>query len=155
MGKRRKSRELAVKVLFHIEYNHDNPKEAFDLIFERFSQGKLSISFSKGLVFGVCENKKTLDKVISQASRNWKITRMSQVDKCILRIAIFEILFMEDIPPRVSIDEAVELGKKYGSEDSSRFINGVLDKIYKFQEKESEPDLKLSANSVKLLLRGP
>ena len=138
MGKRRKSRELAVKVLFHIEYNHDNPKEAFDLVYEHFSQGTPAIPFSKGLVFGVCENKKVLDKVISQASRNWKITRMSQVDKSILRIAVFEILFMEEIPPRVSIDEAVELGKKYGSEDSSRFINGVLDNIYKFQEKESK-----------------
>ena len=68
--------------------------------------------------------------MISQASKNWRLDRMPLLDKCILRLAAFEILFMEDIPPKVSIDEAVEMGKKFGGKDSGSFLNGVLDNIY-------------------------
>ena len=68
--------------------------------------------------------------MISQSSRNWRIDRMARLDRSILRLAVFEMMFMPDIPPRVSLDEAVEIGKIYGSEDSGRYINGVLDNIY-------------------------
>jgi len=71
-----------------------------------------------------------LDKVISEASKNWRIERMALLDRSILRLAAFEIMFIEDIPPKVSLDEAVEIGKIFGSEDSGRYINGVLDNIY-------------------------
>ena len=77
-----------------------------------------------------CEKKKTLDKIISDASKNWRIERMARLDRSILRLAAFEIMFMEDIPPKVSLDEAVEIGKKFGGNDSGSFINGILDKIY-------------------------
>ena len=86
--------------------------------------------FSAQLVQGVCENQDKLDALIVSASKNWRLERMARLDKCILRLAAFEILFMEDIPPKVSIDEAVEIGKKFGGEDSGSFINGVLDNIY-------------------------
>ena len=69
-------------------------------------------------------------KIISQASRNWRIERMTRLDRSILRLAAFEMMFVPDIPARVSLDEAVEIGKKFGSEDSGRYINGVLDNIY-------------------------
>ncbi|HBF42150.1 MAG TPA: N utilization substance protein B, partial [Desulfobacteraceae bacterium] len=67
---------------------------------------------------------------IGQASKNWRLERMALLDKCVLRLAVFEILYLEDIPPKVSIDEAMEIGKKFGSEYSSSFVNGVLDNIY-------------------------
>jgi len=130
MGERRRARELAIQVLFHLEFSPDDPSEVFDLICENFDARKSIRDFSKRLVLGVCEKKKTLDKVISGSSKNWRIKRMARLDKSILRLAAFEIMFIEDIPPKVSLDEAVEIGKKFGGEDSGRYINGVLDNIY-------------------------
>jgi transcription antitermination factor NusB len=130
MGERRRARELAVQVLFHLEFTPDDPSEVFDLVCENFDARKSIRDFSKQLVLGVCEKKKTLDKVISEASKNWRIERMARLDRSILRLATFEIMFIEDIPPKVSLDEAVEIGKKFGSDDSGRYINGVLDNIY-------------------------
>ena len=130
MGKRRRARELAVQVLFHLEFSIDDPNEAVDLIYDKFNSQKSIKSFSKELVSGICENKKELDKLISSASKNWRIDRMSYLDRSILRLATFEILFMKDIPPKVSMDEAVEIGKKFGSKDSGSFVNGLLDNIY-------------------------
>ncbi len=130
MGERRRARVLAIQVLFHLEFSPDDPSEVFDLICENFDARKSIRDFSKRLVLGVCEKKKILDKVISGASKNWRIKRMARLDKSILRLAAFEIMFIEDIPPKVSLDEAVEIGKKFGGEDSGRYINGVLDNIY-------------------------
>ena len=130
MGERRRARELAVQVLFHLEFSPDDPSEVFDLICENFDARESIRDFSKKLVLGVWEKKQTLDMVISEASKNWRIERMALLDKSILRLAAFEIMFIEDIPPKVSLDEAVEIGKKFGSEDSGRYINGVLDNIY-------------------------
>ena len=130
MGRRRKDRELAVQVLFHLEFSPGDPRAAFDLICEDFRSQESVKLFSAQLVQGVCENQDKLDALIVSASKNWRLERMARLDKCILRLAAFEILFMEDIPPKVSIDEAVEIGKKFGGEDSGSFINGVLDNIY-------------------------
>ena len=130
MGKRRKARELAIQVLFHLDFNVDDPNKVFDLICENFNSQRSIRPFSRQLVLGVCEKMKELDGLIRKASKNWKLERMPRLDKCILRLATFEILFIEDVPPKVSIDEAVEIGKKFGSSDSGSFINGVLDNIY-------------------------
>jgi len=130
MGKRRKARELAIQVLFHLDFNVDDPNKVFDLICENFDSQRSTRPFSRQLVLGVCEKMKELDGLIRKASKNWKLERMPRLDKCILRLATFEILFIEDVPPKVSIDEAVEIGKKFGSSDSGSFINGVLDNIY-------------------------
>jgi len=81
-------------------------------------------------VLGVCERMGELDERIRRASRNWRPERMPRVDLNVLRIALYEVLFLRDVPPKVSIDEAVELGKRYGSEESGAFINGILDHIY-------------------------
>ena len=113
-----------------MEFNPDDGSEAFDLVCRNFASSESSRAFSKELVLGVCENREDLDKMIRQSSRNWRIERMPLLDRCILRLAAFEILFRDDIPPKVSIDESVEIGKKFGGEDSSSFINGVLDNIY-------------------------
>ena len=130
MGSRRRARELAIKVLFHLEFTPGDPEDVFQLICENFGSAESIRSFSKELVLGVCAKREELDQLISGASEHWRLERMSRVDKTILRLGAFEILVMKDIPPKVSIDEAVELGKMYGTEDSGSFINGVLDNIY-------------------------
>jgi len=130
MGRRRRARELAIQALFHLEFSDGDPGEVLDLICENFHARESLRPFSAHLVQGVCENQSDLDSLIVSASRNWRLERMARLDKCILRLAAFEFLFMEDIPPKVSIDEAVEMGKKFGGDDSGSFINGVLDKIY-------------------------
>ena len=130
MGKRRKARELAMQVQFHLEFSPGDPNEVFDLVCDRFNPRKSIRSFSRKLVLGVCEKKAQIDETISKVSKHWRLERMPFVDKCILRLAVYEMLFLEDIPAKVSIDEAVELGKTYGSQDSASFINGILDSIY-------------------------
>src|SRR4030042_2929070 len=131
MGNRRKARELAIQILFNMEFNPGDPDEIYDLVYENFRPSRSIRVFSKKLVCGVRENIKYLDSIIRRSSKNWRLERMSVVDRSILRLASYEILFMEDIPNKVSIDEAVELGKKFGSEESGAFINGVLDNILK------------------------
>ena len=140
MGKRRRSRELAIKVLFHIEFSSDDPATCFDLICNNFGTAEDVKPFSEELVLGVCANLKELDSLIVEASKNWRLERITKVDRSILRLAVYELLYRDDIPPKVSINEAVDLGKKFGTEESGAFINGILDKIYgtlKFDSKKS------------------
>jgi transcription antitermination factor NusB len=139
MGKRRKARELAIQVLFHMEFNPGDPDEIFDFITKHFNPPETIRIFSRTLVRGVCENKDYLDTLIRRASMNWRLERMAQVDRCILRLGAFEMLFITDIPPRVSLDEYVELGKIYGTEDSGAFINGVLDNIFNTLLQDNHP----------------
>lgn len=122
---------MAVQVLFHLEFNPDqDPEVGFDLLCENFRFAESARPFSKMLVTGVHKTKDVLDPLIARASRHWRVERMNRIDRSILRLAAYEMLYMKDIPPKVSIDEAVELGKRYGGEDSAGFINGVLDNIY-------------------------
>ena len=130
MGKRRRARELAIQVLFHMEFNPGDPGESFERVCESFGPPKEIRPYSREVVVGVWENRTDLDRLISRSSKNWRVERMSRVDINILRIAIYEVLYMKDVPPKVSIDEAVELGKRYGTEESGAFINGILDHIY-------------------------
>ena len=133
MGKRRRSRELAIKVLFHLEFSKkDDPAAAFDVICNTFGVAKDIEIFSKELVLGVCVHRKELDNSISEASQNWRLERIARVDHCILRLAAYELLYRDDIPSKVSINEAIDLGKKFGTEESGAFINGILDTIYNF-----------------------
>ena len=81
------------------------------------------------LVLGVLEHCQEIDRLIEKYSENWRLVRMNIVDRTILRMAIFELLYCEEIPPKVTLNEAIELGKRYGSEDSGSFINGILDRI--------------------------
>ena len=144
MGKRRRARELAIQALFHLEFSPGDPDDVFNLICENFESQESVRPFSRKLVLGVCEKKQELDRLIKLASENWRLERMPRLDRCILRLAVFEMSFVDDIPPKVSIDEALEIGKKFGSENSGSFINGILDNIYnilarqdRLKEKES------------------
>ncbi len=113
-----------------MEVNPADPEKAFDLVCQNFDGEETMGPFSKELVLGVYEKRSELDRLIIRASKNWRLERMPYVDRSILRMATFEILYMEDVPPKVSIDEAVDIGKRFGTEDSGSFINGVLDNIY-------------------------
>ena len=130
MGKRRRARELAIQVLFHLEFVSQDPSEEFDRVCEHFGFSPSLKPFSKQLVLGVSEHRKLIDRLIRKSSKNWRLERMSHVDRNILRLGVYELLYQKDIPHKVTIDEAVELGKKYGTEESGSFINGILDNIY-------------------------
>ena len=113
-----------------MEYNPGDPGESFDRVCESFGPPKEVRAYSREVVMGVCENRADLDRLIRRSSKNWRVERMTRVDRNILRIAIYEVVYRKDVPPKVSIDEAVELGKRYGTEESGAFINGILDHIY-------------------------
>ena len=130
MGRRHRARELAIQVLFHLEFNPGNHTEGLGLICDNFDFSQDAREFADLLITGIVQNKGELDQMIRKSSKNWRLERMSYVDRNILRLAVFEILHLKDIPPKVSIDEAVELAKRYGTDESSGFINGVLDNIY-------------------------
>ena len=113
-----------------MEFCPGDPEQAFELVCKSFSPPKEIRAFSKQLVLGIWEHREALDRIIAKSSLNWRLERMSHVDRNILRIGAYEIIYVGDIPPKVSIDEAVEMGKKYGTEESGAFVNGILDNIY-------------------------
>jgi N utilization substance protein B len=131
LGSRRKSREAALQALFLIEMNPINPFEQSLAVFlENFPMKKGSQPYFLRLVQGVWEQKKAIDRLIKDYAENWRIERMSGVDRNILRMAVYELVYCDDIPPRVAINEAIDLGKQYGTEESGAFINGILDSIF-------------------------
>ena len=119
-----------MKVLFHLEFSKDDPAAVFDLICDNFGVSQEIRVFSRELVLGTCVYMQEIDNLITQVSRNWRLERIARVDLTILRLAVYEFLYRDDIPPKVSINEAVDIGKKFGGGDSGAFINGILDKIY-------------------------
>lgn len=123
--KRRTAREKAFKILFQLDINDDEPKEMIKALLE----SEENDAFLKSLVQGVTEHREEIDAIISKNLENWTLQRIASVERTILRIAAFEITFMEDIPNNVAINEAVELGNTYGDDKSGKFINGVLSKI--------------------------
>lgn len=131
MGGRRLSREMALKVLFQVDLVNINIVEALKYTFVNDKYSDEVREFTLTLVEGVISNLSEIDKAISNYTNNWSLERIANIDRNILRIAIYEILFLENIPKSVSINEAVELAKKYGTKSSFSFVNGVLGKIDK------------------------
>jgi len=132
---RRKAREYALKIL----YMMDIREEFNSFLIENFEKDEVEKNkkikdFAIEIIKGVIENMKEIDEIISKVSLNWDIRRMSYIDRNILRIATYEIMLREDIPSVVSINEAIEISKKYGDEDSPKFINGILHKIKEITE---------------------
>ncbi|WP_299977150.1 transcription antitermination factor NusB [Desulfobacula sp.] len=131
MGDRRQARELALQALFFFDMDKSDSDQSLEIFCagneEKFTQGVTP--FFLDLVKGVKENGSQIDALLNKYSKNWKISRMPVVDRNIMRMAIFEFLKCSDIPCSVTINEAVEIGKKYGTRDSGSFINGVLDRI--------------------------
>jgi len=136
MRVRSKARAHALQLLYQIEISKQPHQEAIDQHLRKDPPKEEITEFLKQLVTGVCENKQFLDSLLIKHVKNWEIDRMAVVDKNIIRLAAFELLYLDDIPPKVSINEGVELAKKFGDIDSPRFVNGILDKIYKEESKK-------------------
>jgi N utilization substance protein B len=128
LRKRRKSREFALQVLFQLNITKQDPIKAFAQSKENFSKEE-SDEFAEQIVLGVQEHLQEIDRLIEKYSENWRLDRMSLIDRNILRMAIFELLYCKEIPPKVTLNEAIDLGKKFGTDDSGSFINGILDRI--------------------------
>jgi N utilization substance protein B len=148
MGNRRRSRELAMQALFQMEMNPDQSVEAVDLFCEHFRVPKNVKPFFLRLVEGVKECEQEIDPLIERLSENWKLSRMSRVDRNVIRIAVYELLYCDDIPPKVSINEAIDVGKRFGTEDSGAFINGILDGVRISLEKENRLHSKKSLDQI-------
>lgn len=129
MGKRRSSRELAVKFLYLCELNAGEWKEQLEQFWERNPCQKDIIRFSEGLLKKVFEHRDQIDGLVEKFSDHFALSRMGVIDRNLLRLAVTEILYAKETPAAVVINEAVEIAKRYGSDESPAFINGVLDKI--------------------------
>jgi transcription antitermination factor NusB len=147
LGTRRKGREYALQILYQIEAAFDLEsnilfdKKLFDQLnnevdtfFNHFEASQSIKNHTHNLVVGVVKNIKQLDKAIQNTSKKWRLSRMAKVDRNLLRMACYEMFFCLDIPKKVIINEAIEISKKYGSEHSSAFINGILDQIASVKE---------------------
>ncbi len=129
MGIRRRGRELALQALYQIEITGDASPAPLELFWSYFEGNVKARDFARRLVAGVVMNREKIDQLIEQSTDHWKLSRMPKVDLTILRLASYELLFCPDIPLNVSIDEAIEVSKRFSSEDSATFINGVLDHV--------------------------
>lgn len=122
---RHTAREKAFKILFQLDINDNDPVEAM----EAFLETTESDAFLTTLVQGIAANKSEIDNIIAANLEKWTLERIASVEKTILRIAVYEMKYLDDIPVNVSINEAVELAHHYGDEKSGKFVNGVLSKI--------------------------
>ena len=136
MSNRREGRELALQALYSKDLVQD-ANFALKRIIESFAEGEeptlevnsKAYAFASELVNGVIAHLSEIDARISEKSKHWSMSRMARVDLNILRLAVFELLFRTDIPKNVTMNEAIEVAKKFGSEDSASFVNGILDEI--------------------------
>lgn len=132
MRKRTRSREFALQILYQMDITDDNYETSLSGFWQAREQENTIEEvkrFTAELVSGVAENLEAIDKKISQYATNWQLERMAVIDRNILRMGCLELMFREDIPPKVSINEAVELAKKYSGREAGKFVNAILDKI--------------------------
>jgi len=138
MRKRTKAREYVLQMLYQVDITRGNWQETLSSFWESNEQENISAElkdFSAKLLEGVVEHMQEIDKKISKYAANWQLERMAFVDRNIMRLGCFELIFREDIPPKVSINEAVELAKKYSGSESGKFVNAILDQIKIEKEK--------------------
>lgn len=135
MGNRRRAREYCLQILFQIDFSLLKLKEVLDQFWiDNSSPGEIK-EFTTKLAEGCVRNIKEIDALIEGHSTNWKLSRMATVDRNLLRLATYELIYLDEIPASVTINEAVEIAKKFGTEDSSSFINGILDNISKDKQR--------------------
>ena len=131
MGKRRTARELALKFLYQTEFNSNSPDSELNSFCDRANVSEEVQNFTQALIKNILFQKKQVEELIEKISANWSPDRMEVIAKNILRLGICELLFDPTTPPKVVINEAVEIAKKFGTEESPDFINGILDKVFK------------------------
>ena len=131
MGRRRKSRESALQILFELEFDNTKLEKTLYEYWENRVASEAVKEYAIWLVKGIVSHQQEIDRIIQSNSEHWRISRMALVDRNLLRIAVFELLEEEDIAPAIIINEAIEIAKKYSSEEAATFVNGVLDAVRK------------------------
>lgn len=129
---RRAAREMAMKLLYQFEIRKEPIEGQIETALAEHKFKKENLEYITDVLYGVHKYKNSIDKAIEKYSKGWKLSRISKVDLSILRLAIYEIVFRDDIPLNVSINEAVELAKNYSGDESGAFINGILGRFQKF-----------------------
>ena len=130
MGRRRQGREIALQALYIMDTSGTPEAEAFAIVNRREEPGdEKTLQFARELIRGATSHGPELDRLIEGAAQNWALARMAAVDRNVLRLSAFELLHRVETPVNVVIDEAIEIVRKYSTEDSTRFVNGILDKL--------------------------
>lgn len=129
MGARREGREAAVQFLYHRDLNGGSNATSVEDFWDLRPAPTKARDFAMSIVTGAIQHQQAIDEAIRNASANYDLHRIAAVDRNIIRVAVYEMLFCPEIPPVVSINEAIEIAKRFGSEDSGRFVNGILDRI--------------------------
>ncbi len=131
-GRRRKAREVALQFLYQLDlHGADDPVPYESEFWGRHPVDPTSRAFAEALVRGTKQHQAKVDALIGQYAEHWDLDRMAVVDRNILRLAVYELLWVPEVPPKVAINEAIEIAKKFGTGESSRFINGLLDRVHK------------------------
>jgi N utilization substance protein B len=128
MGSRHLSRERALQILFQYDI-HGKPGVWLNEFWNQYKAAEDVKAFAEQLVNGVLEHKKDLDALIGRYATNWKVSRMQIVDRNILRLGAYELLWLDKVPAKVTVNEAIELAKDFGDEEAAKFVNGILDKV--------------------------
>ena len=129
MGHRRRARECALQMLFQLDLTSGTTAEVFGEFWRAQPAADEIRAFAERLVAGVNSHRRGLDRILTGTSQHWRVERMAVVDRNVLRMAIFELVFEDETPPAVIIDEAIEVAKRFGGEESGAFVNGVLDAV--------------------------
>ncbi len=139
MRKRTQAREYALYMLYQKDITRMDLPWVISNVWEREGESDTEVrEFAERLVAGIQTNIEAIDAKISAYATNWQLKRMAIIDRNILRLGLYELVYADDIPPKVSINEAVELAKKFGDLESSKFVNGILDKIHKTEVSSQE-----------------
>jgi N utilization substance protein B len=135
MTRRSRGREVALQVLYQVEQNAGIPvAEVHQFINRRLLADSKLVEFTEGLIAGVRENQPRIDDMIQGVAENWRLDRMAAIDRNILRLGAYEVLYRGEVPPKVAINEALELAKRYSTAQSSRFVNGILDRVLQLKD---------------------
>lgn len=137
MGYRRKSRELTLQALYQAEVLGVEPLEQFVLLCDNFKVDQKVVPLAQELLTGIAAHVAEIDALISQHAKNWRVGRMSIVNRNLIRLGAYEVLFRDDVPATVAINEAIEIAKRYSTDDAPSFINGILDAIRHGQTQQS------------------
>lgn len=148
MSRRSRARAIVLQVLYQYDLNPDQP----DLVRTRFVNARLSqdeelVKFATRLLDGVRKHRESLDEILAETAENWRVSRMAATDRNVLRLGAYEILHT-DTPDRVVINEAIDLAKRYGTDHSAKFVNGVLDKLMKRKQADAKSDGQKSNDAV-------
>ena len=139
MRKRSKAREYALQILYQVDIRHGDAGQLIQEFWEGHAPTRDIKAFAEELVRGTTGHLGEIDPLLASYANNWSLKRMGMVDRNILRLGAFELLFVEEIPPKVSINEAVELAKRFGDAESGKFVNGILDAIHKKSPRPRDP----------------